>query len=57
MYFLKTKYETAAAYKKYEAWVETQMKKKVRILNTDREGSIKGRILLLTSNTKARFRN
>ena len=43
LYFLKTKDETAAAYKKYEAWVETQMKKKVRILNTDREGEYQGK--------------
>ena len=33
----------AAAYKKYEAWVETQMKKKVRILNMDRGGEYQGK--------------
>ena len=35
LYLLKTKDEVPWAYKQYEAWVETQMGKKVKVLNSD----------------------
>ena len=35
LYLLKTKDEVLWAYKQYEAWVETQMGKKVKVLNSD----------------------
>lgn len=35
LYLLKTKDETVKTYKKYEAWVEVQMEKKIKILNSD----------------------
>jgi hypothetical protein len=42
LYLLRKKDETFDAYKKYEAWVETQMSKKVKILNSDRGGEYLG---------------
>jgi hypothetical protein len=42
LYLLKKKDETFDAYKKYEAWVETQMSKKVKVLNSDRGGEYLG---------------
>ena len=39
LYFLD---ETFDAYKKYEAWVETQMSKKIKVLNSDRGGEYRG---------------
>ena len=38
LYFLRKKDETIDAYKKYEAWVEMQMSKKIKVLNSDRGG-------------------
>ena len=43
LYLLKTKDEAVDAYKKYEAWMETQMSKKIKILNTDRCGEYTGK--------------
>ena len=43
LYFLRTKDEAPDAYKKYEAWVNTQMDKKIKILNSDRGGEYQGR--------------
>jgi hypothetical protein len=43
LYFLKTKDKTFDAYKKYEAWVETQISKKIKVLNTDRGGEYQGK--------------
>ena len=40
--FLLKKDETFDAYKKYETWVETQMNKKIRVLNLDRGGEYLG---------------
>ena len=42
LYLLKTKDETFDTYKKYEAWVETQMSKKIKVLNLDRGGEYLG---------------
>ena len=42
LYLLKTKDETAKVYKQYEAWVETQMGAKIKVLNTDRGGEYQG---------------
>ena len=42
LYFLRKKDETFDAYKKYEAWVEMQMSKKVKVLNSDRGGEYQG---------------
>ena len=35
LYLLKTKDKTAKTYKKYEAWVEVHMGKKIKVLNSD----------------------
>lgn len=42
LYLLRTKDETFDAYKKYEAWVEMQMSKKFKILNSDKRGVSQG---------------
>ena len=42
LYFLRKKDETFDAYKKYEAWVETQMSNKIKVLNSDRGGEYRG---------------
>lgn len=42
LYLLKKKDEVFNAYKIYEAWVETQMSKKIKILNSDRGGEYQG---------------
>ena len=57
LYFLKTKDETCDVYKKYEAWVETQMSKRIKVLNTDRGGEYQGKELLLTSSPKDQFKS
>ena len=38
LYLLKTKDKAVDAYKKYKAWMEMQMSKKIKVLNTDRGG-------------------
>jgi len=43
LYFLRTKDEAPNAYKKYEAWVDTQMGKKIKVLNSDHGGEYKGK--------------
>jgi hypothetical protein len=43
LYLLRTKDETPTAYKQYEAWVNTQMSAKIKVLNTDRGGEYQGR--------------
>ena len=40
--FLKKKDETFDAYKKYEAWMETQMSNRIKVLNLDRGGEYQG---------------
>ena len=35
LYLLKMKDETAKTYKKYKAWVEVQMGKRIKVLNLD----------------------
>ena len=35
LYLLRTKDEVPSVYKQYEAWVETQMGMKIKILNSD----------------------
>ena len=35
LYFLRKKDETFDAYKKYEAWVETQMNKKIKVCKSE----------------------
>ena len=42
LYLLKTKDETPKVYKHYEAWVQTQMGAKIKVLNTDRGGEYQG---------------
>ena len=42
LYLLKTKDKVLWAYKQYEAWVETQMGKKIKVLNSDRGGEYQG---------------
>ena len=42
LYFLRKKDETFDAYKKYKAWVETQMNKKIKVLNSDRGEEYQG---------------
>ena len=42
LYLLHTKDEVPGAYKLYEAWVETQMGMKLKILNLDRGGEYQG---------------
>jgi hypothetical protein len=42
VYFLQTKDEQPKAYKRYEAWADTQMGVKIKILNTDRGGKYLG---------------
>ena len=42
LYLLKTKDEVPWAYKQYEAWVETQMGLKIKVLNSDRGGEYQG---------------
>src|SRR5271168_4942774 len=42
LYFLQKKDETFDMYKKYEAWVETQTSKKIKVLNLDRVGEYQG---------------
>ena len=39
---LKTKDETAKTYKKYEAWVEVDIGKKIKVLNSDKGGEYQG---------------
>ena len=39
---MRKKDETFDAYKKYEAWVEMQMSKKIKVLNLDRGGEYRG---------------
>ena len=34
--------ETAKTYKKYKAWVEVQMGKRIKVLNSDRGGEYQG---------------
>ena len=38
VYFLKTKDQTAAAFRKFLAWVETQTSERLRALHSDRGG-------------------
>jgi len=38
VFFLRTKDEQPAAYKKYEAWAENQLGVRIKVLNTDRGG-------------------
>ena len=42
LYLLKTKDEVLWAYKQYKAWVETQMGKKIKVLNLDQGGEYQG---------------
>ena len=42
LYLLRTKDETAKVYKQYEAWVETQMGAKIKVLSSDRRGEYQG---------------
>src|SRR6202522_3449770 len=42
LYLLAKKDETAKCYKQYEAWVETQMGAKIKVLNRDRGGEYQG---------------
>ena len=42
LHLLKTKDEVTGVYKQYEAWVETQMEAKIKILNSDRGGEYQG---------------
>ena len=42
LYLLKTKDEVPWAYKQCKAWVETQMGKKVKVLNSDQGGEYQG---------------
>jgi hypothetical protein len=42
VYFLRTKDEQPDAYKSYEAWVDTQLGAKIKVLNTDRGGEYLG---------------
>ena len=42
LYLLKMKDETAKTYKKYEAWVEVQMGKRIKVPNSDRGGEYQG---------------
>ena len=42
LYLLKKKSETAKVYKHYEAWVETQMGAKIKVLSSDRGGEYQG---------------
>src|SRR6202522_4191402 len=42
LYLLAKKDETAKCYKQYEAWVETQMGAKIKVLNSDRGGEYQG---------------
>ena len=42
LYLLKMKDKVPWAYKQYEVWVETQMGKKIKVLNSDRGGEYQG---------------
>ena len=42
LYLLKTKDKVPSVYKQYEAWVETQMGVKIKILNSDQGGEYQG---------------
>ena len=42
LYLLKKKDETTKVYKQYEAWVETQMGAKIKVLSSDRGGEYQG---------------
>ena len=42
LYLLRTKDETAKVYKQYEAWVETQMGAKIKVLSSNRGGEYQG---------------
>ena len=42
LYLLRTKDEAPRVYKAYEAWVETQMGVKIKVLNSDRGGEYQG---------------
>ena len=42
LYLLRTKDEVPHVYKLYEAWVETQMGMKLKVLNSDRGGEYQG---------------
>ena len=42
LYLLKTKDKMARTYKRYEAWVEVHMGKKIKVLNMDRGGKYQG---------------
>ena len=43
LYFLWTKDKAPDAYKKYEAWVNMQMDKKIKTLNSDQGGEYQGK--------------
>jgi hypothetical protein len=42
LYLLAKKNETAKVYRQYEAWMETQMGAKIKVLNSDRGGEYQG---------------
>ena len=42
LYLLAKKDEAAKCYKQYEAWVETQMGAKIKVLSSDRGGEYQG---------------
>ena len=45
LYLLKTKEKTTKTYKKYEVWVEVQMGKKIKIVNSDQGGEYQGAVI------------
>lgn len=47
IYFLKSKDETFDAYKKYEAWAETQKKAHIKVLHSDRGGEYMGKAFIV----------
>ena len=42
LYLLRKKDETEKVYKQYEAWVDTQMGAKIKVLSSDRRGEYQG---------------
>ena len=42
LYLLKSKDKTEKVYKQYEAWVETQMGIKIKVLHSDQGGEYQG---------------
>ena len=57
LYLLKTKDEVPWAYEQYKAWVEMEMGKKVKVLNSDRGGEYQGADFIEYLKTKEQFRN